>query len=91
MMFLKWQSPWTNVFLSGIDSITAKKLTWLNKRYDMGVLTESEIQSTLRFISLNQESYNDFITTQAYEMLNSFFANYTKGLAIEKAATENID
>ena len=75
--------------LSKTDSITAKKLTWLNKRYDMGILTESEIQSTLRFISLNQESYDTFITAQANEMLNSLFANYNNVLR-DPASLKNI-
>lgn len=74
---------------SGIDSITAKKLNWISKRFGMGLLTEKELLSTLRFISINQPSYNSFITTQANVLFKSLCGNVDK-IMVDSSALGNI-
>ena len=74
---------------SGIDSITAKKLNWINKRHRMGLLSQEELISTLRFISINQPSYDAFITTQANELLKSLCGNFDK-IRVDPSALSNL-
>ena len=51
------------------DAITAKKISWCEKRNEMGLLSKDELSSILDYLPINQMNYSDFINYQASELL----------------------
>lgn len=71
------------------DQITHKKLLWIKKRQELGLLTKEEISDVLEYIQINQLTYQSFIERQAEEMFKSLCGNIAN-VATSENSLENI-
>lgn len=76
-------------FPTSLDSITFKKIDYLSRIAERGLLTEETLSNTLSFVSINQTPYLHFVQEQAADMLTSLVGGVSS-LANNPLALRNL-